>query len=74
MPADVPPGADAAGFSELSFDVRYRDGDDPAGMRDQNPAKAVPVAGSAAAQSAPPRSRNSYMRSRARRVAALQPK
>ena len=62
--------ADAAqsGFTEDAFDARYAGGGSAATGRGGNGAAAGPQA-----KPARPRSRNSYMRARARRLAASAP-
>jgi hypothetical protein len=71
MPADVPPSADCAGFTDRAFAARY-DGEEGDGGGHARTGSARATLPAAAAQ-ATPGSRNSYMRSRARRLAAGQP-
>jgi hypothetical protein len=70
MPDDVLPSADA-GFSDLSFDARYDE--EGTGAAGGKPAAAAGTASPTSPGPVVPRSRNSYMRSRARRLAASQP-
>ena len=67
MPTDPSPGAEAAGFSDSAFKARY--GERPAAAADGAPV--APAKGSGT--SAGPRSRNSTMRTRARRLGASRP-
>jgi hypothetical protein len=71
MPDDAPPSADAAGFSDRAFEARYDQA--TVDVTGGEPPRAAPTANSASSAATPRRSRNSYMRSRARRQAASQP-